>query len=519
MALPLIQIGDNLIGDALLSSVEIIQELNQHWWCTIVCKQTPDQRIPVEDFLGKNVSIKTTDQDGTEHVQFTGFVLKVDLDYEIWGSYTAQILAVSLSYMTDVTAHKQYYNDQTLSSIGNTIAGRAGISFSSSGGSSKALNYVQYGETDFSFLNRIVDDYACWLRPGEKGIEVFNSFQSGASVHWRGEDGLLDFRLSGMLSPTTVSGAHYDHHAMQSNTFDKVSAPPTYYDSAQRLTSSVQSASAKLPPAFEPQRARAMTLDDYQSQLKSESERSLGGAVTGTGHSRSQQLTAGNTITLEGSLDAQGIYGLIRVVHSWTPQGYTNSFVCTPWKNYRNPHPPLARTWNGIVVARIVDHNDPKKMGRVKLRYFWQGENVTHWARAISPHAGPDRGFMFMPEVGDEVAVAFEDGDPERPIVIGSLWNGVQQAPRAEFWGSEIEDNNVKRIITKSGNRVQFVDTPEKESVIIATPNKLRISMIEKTNEHGRSTILLHSEDGDILLSAPNGQVHIRSKYYSKETN
>ena len=222
---------------------------------------------------------------------------------------------------------------------------------------------------------------------------------------------------------------------------------------------------------------------------------------------------------IEGSIDAQGTYGLIRVVHQWTPHSYTNSFVCTPWKNYRNPHPPAARTWTGVVMARVVEHNDPKKMGRVKVRYFWQGENTTHWARAISPHAGPDRGFMFMPEVGDEVAVVFEDGDPERPIIIGSLWNGVQQAPRAEFWGSEIEDNNVKRIITKSGNRVQFIDTPEKESVIIATPNKLRISMIEKTNEHGRSTILLHSEDGDILLSAPNGQVHIRSKYYSKETN
>lgn len=519
MALPLIQIGDNLIGDALLSSVEVTQELNQHWWCTIVCKQTPDQRIPVEDFLGKNVSIKTTDQEGTDHIQFTGFVLKVDLDYEIWGSYTAKILAVSFSYMMDVTANKQYYSEQTLSSIGNTVAGRAGLSFSMNGGSSKALNYVQYGETDFSFLNRIVDDYACWLRPSENGVEVFNSFQGGTSVHWRGEDGLLDFRLSGMLSPTSVSGSHYDHHAMQSNTFEKVSTPASYYDSAQRLTSSVQSASAKLPPAFEPQRARAMTLDDYQGQLKAESERSLGGAVTGTGHSRNQQLTAGNTVMIEGSIDAQGTYGLIRVVHQWTPHGYTNSFVCTPWKNYRNPHPPAARTWTGAVMARVVEHNDPKKMGRVKVRYFWQGENTTHWARAISPHAGPDRGFMFMPEVGDEVAVVFEDGDPERPIIIGSLWNGVQQAPRAEFWGSEIEDNNVKRIITKSGNRVQFIDTPEKESVIIATPNKLRISMIEKTNEHGRSTILLHSEDGDILLSAPNGQVHIRSKYYSKETN
>ena len=516
MALPHIQIGDDLIGDATLSSVEITQELNQHWWCTIVCKQTEDQRIPVEDLLGKTVSIKTTDQEGVEHVAFSGFILKVDLDYEIWGSYTAHLLAVSSTYKMDVSAHKQYYAAQTLSSIGSTIAGRAGISFSASGGSSKALNYVQYGETDFSFLNRIVDDYGCWLRPKEEGVEVFNSFQSGPTVHWRGDDGLLDLRLSGMMSPATVSGSHYDHHAMKSSTFEKMSTPPTYYDSAQRLTSSVQSASSKLPGSFEPQRARAMTLDDYQAQLHSESTRSLGGAVTGSGHSRNQQLTAGNTIQIDGTLDAKGTYGLIRVIHSWTPQGYSNSFVCTPWKNYRNPQPPVARTWNGIVSARVIDHNDPKKMGRLKVQFFWQGDGSTHWARATSPHAGPDRGFMFMPEVGDEVAVAFEDGDPERPVIIGSLWNGIQQAPRLEFFGGDIAENNIKRIHTKSGNRMQMVDVPGQETVVLATPKQSSVTLTEKSLATGRSLITLQT-DGDIILSAPSGRVHIQSKFFSRE--
>lgn len=516
MGLPHIQIGDNLIGDAQLASVEIIQELNQHWWCTVVCKQTEDQRIPVEDFLGQSVTVKTTDQQGVEHVAFSGFILRVDLDYEIWGSYTAQIVAVSASYKMDVAAHKQYYAAQTLSSMGNTVAGRAGISFSMNGASSKPLNYVQYGETDFSFLNRVVDDYGCWMRPKEQGVEVFNSFQGGPTVQWRGEDGLLDFRLSGTLSPASMSGSHYDHHAMQSNTFQKVSTPPSYYDSAHRLTSSVQSASSKLPAGFEPQRARAMTLDDYETQLHSESERSIGGAVTGSGHSRNQQLTAGNTLQIDGSLDAKGTYGLVRVVHNWTPRGYTNSFVCTPWKNYRNPQPPVARTWNGVVSARVVDHNDPKKMGRIKVQFFWQDDGSTHWARATSPHAGPDRGFMFMPEIGDEVAVAFEDGDPERPVILGSLWNGVQQAPRAEFFGADIAENNIKRIHTKSGNRLQMVDAPGQETVVVATPHHSSLTLTEKSTGTGRSLITLQT-DGDIVLAAPNGRVHIRSKFFSRE--
>jgi hypothetical protein len=114
---------------------------------------------------------------------------------------------------------------------------------------------------------------------------------------------------------------------------------------------------------------------------------------------------AGNTVDIDGMLDAKGTYGLVRVVHAWTPQGYINNFVCAPWKNYRNPNPPVARTWSGIVPTRVVDHNDPKKMGRIQVQFFWQADGATHWARTISPHAGPDRGFMFMPEVGDEVAV------------------------------------------------------------------------------------------------------------------
>ena len=259
-----------------------------------------------------------------------------------------------------------------------------------------------------------------------------------------------------------------------------------------------------------------MTLDNYSDQLQSESERSMGSAVTGTGSSRNQSLMAGNTLTVEGMLDAKGTYGLVRVVHQWTSQGYLNSFVCTPWKNYRNPNPPEARMWNGIVSARVTGHNDPKKMGRVQVQFFWQEDGSTHWARATSPHAGPDRGFMFMPEVGDEVAVAFEDGDPERPVIIGSLWNGVQQAPRAELLGGDIESNDLKRIMTKSGNRMQFADKAGKEMIILATPTHSQFMISENHDISGRPLITLKTS-GDIILSAPEGTISMIAKTMTRE--
>ncbi len=257
-------------------------------------------------------------------------------------------------------------------------------------------------------------------------------------------------------------------------------------------------------------------MSTYGEQLESEGERSLGSAVTGSGMSRNQTLKAGNTLTIDGVLDGKGMYGLTRVTHNWDQKGYTNTFVVTPWQNYRNAEPPATRTWNGVVSARVTAHNDPKKMGRIQLQFFWQEDGSTHWARTTSPHAGPDRGFMFMPEVGDEVAVAFEDGDPERPVILGSLWNGVQQAPRYDFRGADIESNDVKPLVTKSGNRIHLSDKPGQETVFLATPKHTSLTMTEKSDKTGANLIILTS-DGDIVLNAPNGRVHINSKFFSRE--
>ena len=520
MQLPNIQIGDGLLGDALLASVEVVQALNQHWWCTVECRQSSDEPVPVERFLGQTIEVRTFDEDGAAHVHFTGFILKVELLTEVWGSYAARLLAVSSSYKLDLAARKQYYAEHTLAAVAAKACGYAGLAAQVQAPAQKPLNYVQYGETDFAFLHRIVDDYGCWMRPGAGGLEIFNAFQLGSTVGWRGKDetdGLIGFKVRSRLSPTSYSGSHYDHHAMASETYESVAKPAEFYPSVASTVGAVQSISASaLPSGFEPQRARAMTLDEYRQQLEAEAERSLGASVIGTGESRSQLLKAGDTVEIEGALEPGGVYGLTRVEHRWRPEGYSNTFECTPWKQYRNPQPPAQRDWQGVVAARVVEHNDPKKMGRLRVQFFWQTEGATHWARMVSPHAGPDRGLMFMPEVGDEVAVAFEDGDPERPILLGSLWNGVQQAPRGEFFGSDIPANDIKRIVTKSGNRLQMVDTPGRETVVVATPNHTSMAMTEKSDATGRELVALHS-DGDIVLSAPAGRVHVQSKYFSRE--
>jgi len=115
----------------------------------------------------------------------------------------------------------------------------------------------------------------------------------------------------------------------------------------------------------------------------------------------------------------------------------------------------------------------------------------------VAPFAGNDRGIQFFPEIGDEVAVAFEEGDPARPYVIGAMWNGKDAPPDLKY----------KQIVTKSGNVVRISDESGKESIQIFTPNGA--CMVQLQND-GTPTITVHSE-GDISLEAKE-QIRIKCK-------
>jgi uncharacterized protein involved in type VI secretion and phage assembly len=133
----------------------------------------------------------------------------------------------------------------------------------------------------------------------------------------------------------------------------------------------------------------------------------------------------------------------------------------------------------------------------------------------MTPHAGSDRGFYFVPEIGDEVWVTFEDGDPERPRIIGCAWNGQDKAPVEDFWGGDVSPNDVKRIVTKSGHRIAIVDKDGKETISLATPKHVKVMLTESSNETGGPTLSLHS-DGDIVITA-GGRIHLQSAFYSRE--
>lgn len=153
----------------------------------------------------------------------------------------------------------------------------------------------------------------------------------------------------------------------------------------------------------------------------------------------------------------------------------------------------------GVVVGVVTNNQDAEGMGRVKLKFPWlSDEDESNWARVAAPMAGGGRGFYFLPEVGDEVLVAFEQGDVRFPYVVGSLWNGKDAPPASNDDGK----NNVRVIKSRSGHVVRLSDEDGRETIEIIDKSEKNSIVIDTS----KNTITITS-DKDIVLSAKQGKV------------
>ena len=122
----------------------------------------------------------------------------------------------------------------------------------------------------------------------------------------------------------------------------------------------------------------------------------------------------------------------------------------------------------GVYPALVRDVQDPDGQGRVKIELPFvsadDGPAAQAWARLSTFLGGKNRGSWFIPEPGDEVLVAFQAGDPRRPIVIGSLWNGQDTPPETMD-----AQNNKRSFTSRSGHKLTFDDTAAAETVAVTT--------------------------------------------------
>ena len=149
----------------------------------------------------------------------------------------------------------------------------------------------------------------------------------------------------------------------------------------------------------------------------------------------------------------------------------------------------------GVVVGVVTNNRDPDSMHRVKVRFPWLDlDHESHWARVVATMAGNGRGAYFLPEVDDEVLVAFEHGSLEHPYVVGSLWNGKDKPHENNNDGK----NDNRTIKSRSGHIVRLCDSSGGE----------RIEVIDKT---GSNKIVIASSDNKITIEA-QGDIEITSQ-------
>jgi uncharacterized protein involved in type VI secretion and phage assembly len=149
----------------------------------------------------------------------------------------------------------------------------------------------------------------------------------------------------------------------------------------------------------------------------------------------------------------------------------------------------------GVAVGLVTNNQDPEGLGRVKVKYPWLGDDdESYWARLVVPMAGNNRGTWFLPEVDDEVLIAFDQGSLDYPYVLGALWNGKDKPPESNSDGK----NNHRTIKSRSGHIIRMDDTDGSE----------KLEIIDKS---GNNKIVIDSSQNSITIES-GGDIKLTAK-------
>jgi phage protein D len=224
------------------------------------------------------------------------------------------------------------------------------------------------------------------------------------------------------------------------------------------------------------------------------------------------QVRAGTAVSLANAgAPFDGKYTVTATRHVFEPEtGYTTWVTVAGFQDRTlyglvvgaNGGAPPATP--GVVVAQVSDNRDPEDRGRVRLTFPWLSDDfVTDWARTVQPGAGDRRGALVVPEVGDEVLVAFEQGSFQRPYVIGGLYNGVDVPADGEVPLVDHSSGAVNRrsVVSRTGHRLDLVEAANgPQGVRLRTGDgKLTLDLDQQ-----QTRVTVHS-DGTVSIEARNG--------------
>jgi uncharacterized protein involved in type VI secretion and phage assembly len=230
----------------------------------------------------------------------------------------------------------------------------------------------------------------------------------------------------------------------------------------------------------------------------------------------SPSLLAGRKVKISNvGTRFSGYYNVTAATHVYTADGYETHFTVAG--RHANTFAALVGAGagaqaeglvTGVVPAVVTNNNDTDNLGRVKVKYAWLGEIESNWARIATPFAGASRGFQYIPEINDEVLVAFEHGNMRFPYIIGVLWNGVDKPPLTA--ADAVADGKVITRVIKSrlGHTITISDKDDLSQISVKTVDGHEVILLDgdgKDNitvkdKTGKNSIVIKSQDNSMTI-------------------
>lgn len=467
--------------------------------------------FPTTFALGTPISVEMGQSSTDAGEVFSGEVIAQEVDASPTGIPTITIRAYDKRHRLMRGRKIKTYVDVSESDLVSQTCSAAGLSGSATGAPTEVYKWViQNNETDMEFLSRRARRLGMELVITGSAVKMQKptlTVDSGDLTY--GED-LLDFKVrlntTNQVNSVTVRG----------------------WDPATKAAIVGTSSSADFKPAIGITKDGAALASDFGSgkvmytvyrSVTTQADAALAAkAIHNDLNGRAIQIQGrcfGSTHVKVGArveiknvgTDYNGKYYVTASTHRFDINGYLTHFE----SNGKSTNNILDLTnqdgerGGGMmspiigVVSNIAVADDAKKRGQLKVKYTTLGDSIeSDWMPLVQPMAGASRGFFFMPEVNDEVLVAFENGDINRPFALGAVWNGTDATPlaKAAYAG---DDGKIKqRIIqTTSGHKVTFDDSSDAPGITIVDKTGKNKIFIDSTN----NKITIES-DAEMLLKA-----------------
>ncbi len=501
----------NIDGKELhyFSSFIVRQEFNAHHTFELTLDQDVIQSAEsvtledAQDYVGRFLTVCFGDKEAGDNT-FKGIITEVGLSQEegLWGKIVLK--GYSPTFLMEGGPHYTSFENRTLKDLlGECTKNVASndMNVCNNPVFNDSIPYIcQYGESNFRFINRLATEY------GESFFYDGLNLYLGKPASPESVDLIYGKHISSMNFSMRLMPANINHYSYNSKNDQLLQGKlPGQYGQTGSYTQKALEVSEHLyrQPVRQPVKVRVSSQGDLDRYSKVHKQKVAASTVLLKGEGDSPKVKLGHYIKVKVSKkspdpghEEHGEYIVTRVEHRLYGIGaYENSFEAIPSYNEVIPVPEISKPVAENQIAYVKDNNDPDGMGRVRVQMLWQQEENlwTDWLRILTPDAGgsdkvsKNRGFVFIPEVGDQVVISFRYNDPNRPFVLGSMFNG-------KSGGGGGSGNNSKSLTSKSGCTVTLDDA--KGSVVISDP--------------GGSTVTLNG-DGTMTISAPD-KINIQSK-------